>query len=377
MDTNQKTLVRVTVTSVTINTLLAIFKIIIGHLGQSQALVADGLHSFSDLVSDTLVFIAARAGQKGADSDHPYGHRRIETFASVVISVLLIIVGVVIAYSTFERVFIHEIRLVPSHWVALVAFVSILCNEFLFRFNRKMGNRIHSNLLVANSLHNRSDAFVSLIVFASILGSYLGWHYLDAVAAVFIAVLIIRMGLKMMWNNVRELVDTGVDEKTREEIVLCIQKIPGIHAIHQLRTRSLGGNIFIDVHVLVDPKISVSEGHFISEQVYRVLAKTVPHITDTVVHIDPEDDEKYCISCDLPDRPTVLNTLEKSWKSLPAYSEIENITLHYLAGNLDIDIIFPVSVSKKYNEDLKKMYQDAARKVIDRVHAVNVFYRET
>ena len=356
MNPINRAITKVTIVNAAINTLLAVFKIFIGWFGQSQALLADGVHSLSDLISDAFVYFAAIIGHREADHDHPYGHRRVETVAAVIIALILIIVGVMIAYDTIERIWLDLPMHHPSHWVVVVAAISVIANEFLYRYTLKIGKQIKSQLLKNNAWHNRSDAFVSLIVLISVFGSYFRIPYLDAIAALFIAILILRMGIKMIRNGLRELVDTGVDDVTLEKIKQIIFATHGVAEIHMLRTRMLGGNIFVDVHIIVDPRITVSEGHHISDQVQKNLRDDIENITDVTVHIDPEDDEKFMPSLQSPNRPDLLNSIEDKIQHLPGYHEIKKINLHYLDGKVEIELFMPMS---SYQPDLAQKYQNA------------------
>lgn len=365
---------KATIVNSSINALLAILKIIIGIIGQSQALLADGIHSFSDLLSDGFVYLAAKASQKKADEDHPYGHKRIETIASMLMALMLIAAGIFIVYQPIIDLLNQHIALhTPDRWVTIVAIISVLANEYLYRFTAKLADENNSSLLRSYAWHNRSDAFVSLVVLVSLLGAHLGWPHLDAIAAAFIAFLIAKTGIKMLWQGVRELIDTAADEKTVAAIRDAINRTPGVNDIHLLRTRSLGGNIFVDVHIIVEPKISVSEGHHISDQVHAALLKQIPSVSDVTVHIDPEDDEKYMPCLQLPNRPTLLKQLEPYWQNLPQYQDIHRVVLHYIDGHIDIDLCIQSNESSQADaSNLSLQYQNAA-KDLSYVHHVTIY----
>ncbi len=355
---------RTSFVNATVNCLLAIFKVVVGYLGHSNALIADGLHSFSDLISDALILIAAKTGIKHPDSGHPYGHQRIETIAAIVVALIFLGVGISIIYDTILHLISKEPLQVPSIAVIIVAIISIFANEWLYRYTLKKGKSVHSNLLIANAWHNRSDVFVSLIVLISVIFSWLGLKHFDAIGAGIIALFIVKMGVKMIWNSINELIDAGVDEHTLKKIKTYIEKTAGVKSIHQLRTRLHGGNVFVDVHILVHPKISVSEGHFISEQVHLGLVNTFSKISDVTVHIDPEDDEISMPSKDLPPRRKLQEQLQQRWENLPGYQEITNMQLHYLDGRLYIEILMPMHMTEKQSPDaLMKQYQDAAKDI--------------
>lgn len=357
---------KVTWVSAITNSLLAIFKIVVGTVGFSQALIADGLHSFSDLISDFLVLFAAKAATRGADKEHPYGHQRIETIATILIALLLFAVGASIVYEAITRFVSDAPFQTPSIYVLIVAAVSILANEALYRYSVVVGRKVESNLIVSNAWHNRTDAFVSLLVLLSAVCALLGWHHIDGIAAILIAFFIMKMGGKMIWSSVRELIDTGVDEDTLNKIISVINQCNGVRSVHQLRTRMHGSNIFVDVHIIVDPTISVSEGHYIGEQVHLTLVKNFKHISDVTVHIDPEDDENSMPSINLPNREEITEQLNHCWCNLPGFKQSKKLTLHYLDGKLHIELTIPLAAAQgKSASDLEHEYHNAAKTIKD------------
>lgn len=329
---------RVTYLGAAVNALLAFLKIVFGWFGLSHALMADGLHSLADLATDFLVLLASRWGSQAADLDHPYGHRRIETAATVLLSLLIVLTGVGILYDTTSHLF-TEHSTTPSAFVLGVALLSVLANETLYRYTLLVGRRIDSKLIEANAWHHRSDAASSVMVLLGVGGALLGFPYLDMLAALLVAVMIIHMGWQLGWQSILELIDTGVDEATLTQIKQVIAAVPGVQAVHQLRNRAMGGHIFIDVHILVKPRLTVSEGHYVSQQVHHRLMHRVEKVVDVTVHVDPEDDELYPPSLDLPGRDTLLPALEACWQKVPYADQIENINLHYLAGHIEVDVL--------------------------------------
>jgi cation diffusion facilitator family transporter len=361
---------RATIVNSTTNALLAFFKVILGYIGNSQALLADGIHSFSDLITDAIVLIATKVGTHPPDKEHPYGHQRVETVATIIIALVLIGAAVGIGYDALHHIIMHTKTIKPSFFVIIVAAVSIIANEFLYHYTMYEGNKVNSDLLRSNAWHNRSDTLVSIIVLVSVIGALLGAHYLDAIGALIIGLLIFKMSIKMIWTSLRELIDTGVEEKLHQQITEHILKTPNIIAIHQLRTRSHGNNIFLDVHIQVDPHFSVSEGHYISEQVIISLKKSFEKIIDVTVHIDPEDDQKFILSKDLPKREDVLSLLKDHCQSLPRYAEIQKVVLHYLNGKLIIELYLPIST---YSKDLEERYQKAISDVAY-IHHIYLYF---
>ena len=347
--------------SMAVNFLLALAQIAIGFIGQSQALMADGLHTLSDLFSDVLVLVAAKQGARDADSNHPYGHARIETAMTVALSLILIIVGLGIAVRAGVRLSAHAPLVAPSVITLIVAVLTIVAKEALYRYTARVAQRLRSNLLHASAWHHRSDAFSSILVAFGIAGSLLGFPYLDAVAAIGVALLIVKMGGSLGWNALRELVDTGLDDATLERIRKVILGINGVRTLHLLRTRQTGGQALVDVHILVDGTISVSEGHQISERVRHELMRNIDGIADVMVHIDPEDDEAGAPSAALPLRDVILARLRERFGAIGEAAAIEDIGLHYLQGKIRVELTLPLSVLKNFDDvaDLRARFRAA------------------
>lgn len=325
---------KVTLIGAFINALLGLMKLVGGFLYHSHALVADGVHSFADLFTDVLVLLASKYGSLDADESHPYGHQRIETAATLFLAVLLLLAGVGIAWHAIDEL-IQGNHTIPQ-WMSLpIIAVSILANEILFHYTRFIGRRIQSQLIIANAWHHRSDAASSFVVLVGLIGSMAGFVALDAIAAIVVGVMIIKMGWDYAWTSIMELVDTAVDPQLLTQIEQIIHQVDGVAKIHQLRSRFMGGDVLIDVHVLVSPKISVSEGHYIAQHVHNTLLEQVDSIKDVIVHIDPEDDEQCPSSLHLPNRSTVNQLLKKVQIEFP---EILYWNIHYLNGKMSLDI---------------------------------------
>ncbi len=329
---------RVTVVNAVTNVMLAGIKIVTGWVCHSHVLTADGIHSLSDLITDALVLIAAKLGGHVPDKEHPYGHQRIETIAAMIIAILLWLVGGFILYDAYLHIAHPTHIIVYSLPVIIVALVAMITKEVLYRYTFTAGKKIHSNLLVSNALHNRSDVFVSGLVLIAIIGHLFGIKYADQIGAGIIALIIIKSGIQLFLQGIRELIDTGVTPEILAEIKKCIESIPGVESIHQLRTRLHGGNIFVDTHLIVNPFISVSEGHHIGEKVHSQLTKNFNQILDVVVHIDPENDEISKPSLHLPSRPELIKLLQENWQNLPGFKQIESIRLNYLNGEIYIEV---------------------------------------
>ena len=351
------------------NIVLASLKVCVGWIANSHALLADGLHSFSDLVSDGLVYFGAHAGDKHPDNAHPYGHHRIETIIAIIIAFLFLLVGAGIIRDSIRHILHHAAPDVHTIPVLIIASLSVLANEGLFRYTLNAGKKIQSNLLITNAWHKRSDAFASIIVLLSAAGSFLKLPYLDLIGAMLIALLILKMAFTMIHKNVSELIDAAVDPKTLKDIHDTILHVNGVTSIHMLRTRLHAGHIFVDVHILVNPMISVSEGHYISDQVLKTLVDTFKEIIDVTVHIDPENDEKVRPSIHSPDRQHIEASLRERWHALPNYTHINRFLIHYLDGSVSIDVFMQEPLTDLAHKDQwLAAYRAAAKDIPDITH---------
>lgn len=342
---------RTAVVGAAVNVLLSAVKLVVGVLAQSQALVADGVHSLSDLLSDLLVLLAGHHATLGPDEDHPYGHARYETVATLTLAFLLLAVAFGIGWDAVYRLFRPEELLHPQAMALVAALVSIGAKEWLYWWTLGYARRVRSELLRANAWHHRSDAVSSVVVLVGIAGTMAGLPYLDAIAAVVVAIMIAKIAWDLGWGAINELVDTGLDDDRLAAIRDTIRTVGGVRDIHMLRTRRHGGQASADVHILVDPKVSVSEGHMISVLVEQRLKREIDEITDVTVHIDPEDDEGAAPCAGLPMRAEVLARLASLWSGIPAANEHQRIVLHYLDGGIDVEVHFPVSALLRQGAD--------------------------
>jgi len=365
----------VTLIGAVTNVILAALKITLGYLGQSQALIADGLHSLSDLLSDAVVLYASKHGSRGADADHPYGHARIETLATVVIGVLLILAALGIISDAAVRLFSPELLLHPGMIAIVAAAVSVVANEGLTQYTLVVARKVQSNMLKANAWHHRSDAVSSLVVIVGVAGTMAGLPYLDAIAAIVVAAMIIRMGWSLIRTSVRELIDTALDAEQVDLIRDEIKAVNGVTALHMLRTRHMGANALVDVHILVDPHVSVSEGHLIGETVRRRLIDNVAEVNDVTVHIDPEDDEKYPVSIGLPARPELEQHLRECWQGVVAQEVDFGLTLHYLEGTVSVEVCLPLDAVTSIDQAQRLSQEMAARaKALADINQVRVYF---
>ncbi len=353
---------KVTIVGVLVNLVLATSKTIIGVVAQSQSLIADGIHSISDLLSDALVYFAAKHSQHAPDEAHPYGHGRFETAGTLGLGVLLALAALGITWDAVERLFSPEALLHPKPLALYAALFSILANEGLYQYTAIVARRINSDLLQANAWHHRSDALSSVVVLIGVGGTIAGLPYLDAIAAVVVGVMIARIGWSLSWPAFQELVDEGLDEDRLNSIREIIHQIGGVQDIHMLRTRRIGGDATVDVHILVEPWLSVSEGHMIGQMVIDNLLAEITEVTDVTVHIDPEDDERGTPCKGLPLRTEVEKLLALQWRGVPGAEKRGRVILHYLAGKINVDVYFSLEevASVEDRERLKQQLQEKA-----------------
>ena len=332
---------QVTLVGAATNLVLALAQLVGGWLSQSQALVADGAHTLSDLASDVLVLFAARKANAAADARHPYGHGRIETLATVGVGMVLMAVALGIVLDAGRRLMSPQDLLTPTPLALLLAAAAIVSKETLYHYTMRHARQLRSSLLKANAWHHRSDVVSSIVVLIGVGATLAGWSFMDAAAAVLVALLIGRMGAQMIWDSAHELIDTGVEPGEQERMLQAARAIDGVRGAHELRTRRMGGTLLADVHVIVAPRISVSEGHRISESVCSALRGVHEDLNDILVHIDPEDDQRHAPSSHLPGRARVLEQLRPRLESAglePA--EVEPV-LHYLDGRIELELCVP------------------------------------
>lgn len=277
---------RSTWTSVVVNVFLTIIQIFTGIFAQSQALIADGIHSLSDLIADFVVLFASHHGQKDADEDHPYGHYRYETAATFVLGGLLLTVGFGMLWSAGHKL-LNPSTIAPVHIIALwVALTTLVAKELLFRYMLKIAKTVKSSMLVANAWHARSDAASSLVVSLGIVGNLLGYGIFDPIAALVVGLMVIKMGWSFSWDALHDLMDRGADDIEVEAIKQTLLKAPGVQDVHDVRTRKMGDMLIVDAHIEVKADITVEEGHNIAVEARRQVLQR-HRVLNLMTHIDP------------------------------------------------------------------------------------------
>ena len=366
---------KVTIVGALIDFLLSIIKIILGFIGQSGALIADGVHSFSDLLTDWVTWYAAKLSGDAPDADHPYGHERFETVATLGLSIFLAIVGTIIIFEGFGR-FSNPNELRHENWLIAAAALSVLSKEALYWYPVTAARHIHSSLLNANAWHHRTDAFSSIVVVIGILGAANGYFFLDSVAAIIVGILIIYIGWQLGFEATKELVDTSIDQEDIKALRVALSEIKGVNSVHTLRTRKVGHKKSADVHVQVNPFLSVSEGHIISVSVERVAKECIEELDDVTVHIDPENDEEKedAPYKDLPERAQALKIISQSLKLENVNYNIEKTQLHYLEGEILVDFFLSADYLKNQELNNIKSELSAALEKLPDFGEVKVYF---
>lgn len=368
---------RVTLLGMWLDLFLGVGKIIGGIITQSFALITDGIHSLTDAVTDIFVVIVARLAHTDADAEHQYGHGRFETLGTIAMGVVFFITAAILLYDSINRLRTSET--IPTPAIAGIAFaaLSIAAKEWIFQYTIRVARRLNSSLLKANVWHSRSDAISSIAVLIGIIGARQGYVWMDTVAAMFVAMIIAKIGWKLCADSLTELVDTAVSPQRRKQFEDCILSIEGILEITDLRSRSSGGKVILEARLLVDSHISVSEGHQLGEQASKALIKHFSDITEVLIHIDPiqhitqkraTDDAK-----NLPVRAKVINTLHQNWHELLDDEAIASVNLHYLGNSIEVDLVINAD---EFSNTLAEELQLAVQTIpyISRLRIFNKLY---
>lgn len=284
---------RVTWVGLILNIILAALKISIGLAFFSQSLVADGVHSISDMATDLAVIIGVGIWNQPPDEKHPYGHGALESFISAIIGISLALVAVGLIWDAVKG--INDPHKVLPGWPALVvALVSIAMKEWLYRWTVKIGRRLHSSALVSNAWHHRSDALSSVPVAAAVIGGFIfpTWFFLDHLAAAMVSIMLLKASWDITYPWLREVCEVGAGREYERVILEAAKEVDGVDDIHAIRTRKLGGSVFADMHILVQPTLTVRQGHEIAKRVRDHIMEKNERIVDILIHIEPNDPEQ-------------------------------------------------------------------------------------
>ncbi|KAA0875803.1 cation diffusion facilitator family transporter [Nitrincola tapanii] len=346
LDTRRRAGQKVSIIGALVNSLLSLLKIIVGYLAGSAALVADGFHSLSDVVTDFMVVFLLGISHKQADDNHPWGHGRFETLGTLVLAIILMAVAGLMAYDSLKLLFSGEIPPPPGALALAVAALSIIANEGLFFYTLKVGKEINSNLIIANAWHHRSDSLSSIVVLIAIAGAMLGIWWLDALAAVLVALLIGKIGLDLLLRSLSELVDTGLPPERVHELTETALSVDGVLDVHNFKSRSMGGQTLLEMHLQVAEHLSASEAHFIGDATSRRLRERFDEISHIIYHIDTYDDQEMPAldQPSFPARPEITQHLDavlsRMLGELPDYE----LMIYYSPRRIDLDIQFNAEI---------------------------------
>ncbi|MEE0972777.1 MAG: cation diffusion facilitator family transporter [Paludibacteraceae bacterium] len=289
----EKEIYKVTIVGSFVNLLLLIFKFVSGIVGHSAAMIADAVHSLSDFVTDILVLVFVKISSKPADKDHRYGHGKFETLATAIIGAVLMAVGIGIFYqgaTSIYAVYNGQVLSSPGYIALVAAAVSIVFKEGVYWYTTIKGKKLNSQAVVANAWHHRSDAFSSIGTLLGIGGAILGgekWAVLDPIAAVVVSIFIIKVSISILYGSMQELLEHALPKTVQEEIKQIILSVDGVSEPHHLRTRRVGGNYAIEVHIRMDGNLSLNEAHHLTSLVENKLKEKYGEGTNLSVHAEP------------------------------------------------------------------------------------------
>ena len=270
-----------------INVFLIVIKLAGGLLGSSLSLVADGIHSFSDLITDFIILWGLSLAAKPADRGHPYGHGKLETLASLVVAALLFVVSFCIIKKAVFCLLQGPVHIADACLVSAIALLSIIGKEFAYRKTISLGKKLHSPALQANAWHHRSDALSSLVVLLGGAASWMGWPYGDPAAGMVVGLMIAWVALRLTRKDLNQLLESAVSPAIQQEIENAINRFPDIISWHHLRTRQVGREIYLDFHVLVDGNMRVVDSHALAHRLEEFLKETLDYPLNIIIHIEP------------------------------------------------------------------------------------------
>ncbi len=365
---------RITWLGLIANLVLAILKGFIGFISNSSALIADAGHSFSDLISDVITLWAVRMSNIPKDKNHPYGHGKFETIGTFFISILLILTGIGVAWHLFNKFNIPEIPGIISLWMAAVA---IVVKETLFHITRIISKKTSSKILLANAWHHRSDAISSVAALIGIGGSQLGVPLMDPLAGVIVSGLIIKTGINIGYESIKELTDEIVEEEIINELGKILKDIEGVDNFHEMRARKMGPHLLVDLHIQVNNMMSISAAHQVAERVRLTILNKIPAVNEVLVHVDAENDfvdekEETRINTDIAlMRPQIKieNDVKKVIKQIPEILGITHIYCHYLGKKLTVQVNIILNTEMRISDAQK--IASIARKRIEKIYDID------
>ncbi|MGY8869466.1 MAG: cation diffusion facilitator family transporter [Pseudomonadales bacterium] len=329
---------KVTIIGAILDALLGFAKIIVGVASNSNALIADGIHSFSDLLTDFMVVIIFHFSHEEPDEEHPWGHARFETIGTVFLGCVLIAVAGAMAFESIREFWTSTSVPTPGWPALLVAFLSIASKEWIYRYTLAAGKRLKSDLLIANAWHSRTDSFSSIVVLFGILGAMAGYAWLDILAAIIVAAFVGKIGWDLTWNSIKELVDTALPEERVKELKEVVEEVDGIINVHHFKSRNMGSKSLLEMHIQVASYCSASEGHWIGDTAVIKLLQRFDDIGHVIFHIDTYDDEEESFCRVLPLRKEIEEALSEQMSIYAPNMKSYHVTLHYLHDLIEIEL---------------------------------------
>jgi cation diffusion facilitator family transporter len=335
------------------NLFLAFIKFAGGVFGNSMALVADAFHSLSDLITDGVVYFSHGVGQLPPDKNHPYGHGRAETIGTTVVGLLIIITGLGVAYEAWEMITQNTDK-TPGWLASAIAILSVIINEGLYHYTRKVGEASKSPSLIANAWHHRTDAISSIAALIGILGAWNGIAIMDPIAGGLVGLMVCKVGFDFSREGFRDLMDTALSEEHNKKIFAILDEIPEVIDFHDLRSRTIGGEILIDVHILVDTEMTVTEGHGVAEAVRRSVIKAFDNVQDVLVHVDGELDAEVENLYPLT-RRELIEIIKPAFKNIDGVKSDPEIRSHHIKGKTLLDVFIQFEDQQKMEEIQKRI----------------------
>lgn len=329
---------KVTLIGAILDTVLGLAKLIVGAWANSSALIADGIHSFSDLLTDFMVVAVFHFSSEEPDKDHPWGHARFETVGTVVLGCVLIAIAGALAFENLSLLWAKEAAATPGWAAVVVAALSIVGKEWIFRYTLAEGKRLKSDLLIANAWHSRTDAFSSIVVLVGVLAAILGFPLFDAIAAIIVAGIVGKIGWTLTWQSIKELVDTALPEERVEALRKTVLAVEGVRSVHSFKSRNMGSKSLLEMHIQIAPYLSASEGHWIGDLAVQALLKEFDDIAHIIFHIDTYDDQEMSFCRVLPQRYEITQTLNSALEEILGAPVPYQLTLHYLKERVELEV---------------------------------------
>jgi len=345
----QKSVQRITLIGAVLDAVLGCSKILIGQLSHSAGLVADGIHSLSDLITDLMVMVILKFSGEGPDKEHPWGHAHFETLGTALLGTALIAVAGAMIYDSSLSLIHNNELLIPEWPTLVVAAISVAAKEWIFRYTLKVGKATGSDLLIANAWHSRTDALSSVVVFVGIAGTIAGIAWLDAVAAIIVAFIVGKIGWDLSWDSLKQLVGTALPEEDIQRYQDIVMSVEGIISVHSFKSRAMGSKSILELHIQVSSDISASEGHYLGDLACHTLHKECDDIGHIIYHIDTYDDEiiESKPSYSLPLRNEISTVIQVTLNQLVQDTQIYRLTLYYHPHHIDIEILLTEDTGSK------------------------------